>query len=104
MQILQRRSTVRAQLRGSDKSPQCKTHQQPVDGFCQDCGELVCQTCIRTTGSRRSGGHAGHSLCSLAELEQLLREKAASLRNLIQPACEVRPQHTTCKATTLCMY
>ena len=86
---------MRARLRSSEKSPACKNHHQPLDRFCRDCGELICGSCTlagSSGGNRRSGGHTGHSLCSLAELEELLREKAASLRNLIQPACEVRLQ------------
>jgi hypothetical protein len=58
---------------------------------------MVCAACTSAgSGSRRSGGHTGHSLCSLAQLEELLREKAVSLRNLIQPACEVRLHRCMC--------
>ena len=36
-----------------EKSPRCKVHRQPLETFCQDCSEVVCQTCAKT-------GHKTH--------------------------------------------
>lgn len=82
VQLLQRRSTRRIKLHHNDKSPLCKTHKKPLDTLCNDCNEVVCLTCARTS-------HKTHVQSTVPELEHVLKEKAIALRNLIQPGCEV---------------
>ena len=76
---IRRRDSWRPKIDRS-RQPICQTHQKPLEYFCADCNELLCRKCMIT-------GHRDHNY---KDVDEILPEQLMSLRNLIQPACEVR--------------
>ena len=77
-EVIKRRCSVRPSLRNAAQ-PRCKTHLKPLEYFCLECNEMLCRKCMM----------AGHKDHNYQDVDEILPDQVAALRNLIQPAFEV---------------
>ena len=79
--VIKQREAQRPSVRQSPQSDalKCKKHVKQLDYFCMDCKELICPKCIKSD-------HCSHKF---EDVDDILPEQITSIRNLIQPACEV---------------
>ena len=62
-----------------NRRPRCGLHKKGLEYFCRDCNELLCRKCMMEA-------HRDHNY---GDVEEVLPEQLAALKNLIQPAHEV---------------
>lgn len=77
--VLKRRDSIHSSNQES-KTVLCKVHNKKMEYFCIDCNDLICPKCIKSD-------HLAHRF---EDVDDILPSMVTSLRNLIQPACEVR--------------
>lgn len=76
-EVIKRGRSIRPSIRNTQ--PRCKTHLKPLEYFCLECNEMLCRKCMM-------GGHKDHNY---QDVDEILPDQVAALRNLIQPAFEV---------------
>ena len=57
----------------------CSLHSKPIEGYCKECQAYICSTCLFGNGNV----HKSHTLISLEELADYLREIIDKNANLI---------------------
>ena len=79
--VLKRRDSICTSIRQSPQAKRliCKIHSKQMEYFCMDCNDLICPKCIKSN-------HLSHRF---EDVDDILPGVLSTLRNLIQPACEV---------------
>ena len=79
--VLKKRDSTRGSIRQSPQAKRfiCKSHCKQLEYFCMDCNDLICPKCIKND-------HLSHRF---EDVDDILPSMLSTLRNLIQPACEV---------------
>ena len=79
--ILKGRDSTCPSVRLSPQSKQllCKMHGKQLEYFCVDCNDLICPKCIKND-------HPSHKF---EDIDDILPSMLITLRNHIQPGCEV---------------
>lgn len=85
--VIKRRYSTRCSVRQSPQASKliCKLHSKQLEYFCVDCNSMICPKCIKSD-------HLTHRF---EDIDDVFPSMLGTLRNAIQPACEVSSSSCT---------